>query len=298
MPDFLTDYFTKLVEGLLTTMKRPDAYLNKIALTAFITIVGVALNMLFKKVITRNVKDFLKRVRLHKALKQTIATFAIIAILLIWIQAMNVLILITLLFGVIAVFMLRGLTTNIIGYFVIKYRHYFEVGHRIELKETIGDVIDINLINFKLMEVRHGLSSDANTGRIIKLPNSIIFDETIQMIGVTNELLMHEIQYVLAFDSDWRAAEKIMAEAGEAYFNETLMPRFVGGKFSAEEVDSYRPVLSVNTNTDGIILVLRYAVDYRQGTRIKTELQRKMLTAIEKNPQIAFATVDVRILRE
>lgn len=299
MPEFLKEYFEGLTEGLMTTLKTPDAYLNKVALTASIILVGWLLYIAFKRLVVKNINDYKKRLTVHKVSKSSIATLTVLAVLFVWIQAINALILIALLFGVFIAFMVRGLTSNIIGYFVIKYRNYFEVGHRVEINNIVGDVIDINPIHFKLLEVRHNLSSDANTGRIIKLPNSLIFNESIEMVGVENHFIWHEIKYVLAFDSDWKDAERIMMEAGESYFTEVVLPTTLEEhEHLPSDKSKMRPVFAVDTNTEGIILVLRYIVDYLQGTPIKTRLQREILANFAQNPQIKFATVDIRIMPE
>lgn len=39
MPDFLEQYFDGLTESLFSTLKTPDAYLNKIALTAVVILI-------------------------------------------------------------------------------------------------------------------------------------------------------------------------------------------------------------------------------------------------------------------
>ena len=299
MPEFLTDYFEGLSEGLLATLKQPDAYLNKIALTASIIVVGVMLYLLCKRMIVRHSTDYKRKITVRKVTKNIVITMTILAVLLVWIQAINALILIALVLGVYIAFMVRGLTSNIVGYFVIKYHHYFEIGHRVEINNIVGDVIDITPIHFKLLEVRHNLSSDANTGRVIKLPNSIIFNESIEMVGVNNAWVWHEIRYVLAFDSDWKDAERIMTAAGEAYFSALDLPDTVNGEEHLPlDQSEMKPVFSVDTNTDGIVLVLRYIVDYRDGTSAKTELQRNILDAFESNPKIMFATIDIRIMPE
>ena len=299
MPEFLKKYFEGLTEGLLVTLKTPDAYLNKIALTASIVLVGWLIYIVLKRLVIENISDYKKRFTVRKVAKSSVTTLTILSVLFIWIQAINALILIALLFGLFIAFMVRGLTSNIIGYFVIKYRNYFEVGHRIEINNVIGDVIDINPIHFKLMEVRHNLSSDANTGRIIKLPNSIIFDESIEMVGVDNNFVWHEIKYVLAFDSDWKDAERIMMEAGENHFADVVLPAILeDNEHLPNDKTKMKPVFAIDTNTEGIILVLRYMVDYLQGTPTKTQLQREILARFAENSQIKFATVDIRIIPE
>lgn len=299
MPDFLTDYFNSVTKNLFTTLNTPDAYLNKIALTAIIAIIGLLLHLLLKKIISHNASDLKRRYTLRKVSKSSIATLTILSILFIWIQAINALILMALLIVFFIVIMVRGLTNNIIGYFVIRYRRYFKIGHRIEIKGFIGDVIDISPVSFKLLEVRNWLSSDSDTGRIIKVPNSIIFEESVEIVGEENVFIWHEIKYVLSFDSDWQDAERIMTEAGDTYFNDIMLDELKeSNKKMPIEQDVLEPVFSLNTNEEGIILILRYLVDYRNGTKTKTYLQRNILKQFDANHNIKFATLDIRILEK
>lgn len=299
MPDFLRQYFLGLADSLQATLKTPDAYLSKVALTVVTLVVGVLIYLLLKKIIQQSVKDYLKKNQLHKGAKQLMVALSVIAVFFIWIQAINVLILIALLLGFIAVFMVRGLTTNIIGFVIIKSRKYLEIGHRIEINGIVGDVIDITTINVKMLEVRGGLSSDSNTGRIIKLPNSIIFDESIKIIGVANKFVWHELKYVLSYNSDWEAAENIMSEVGDAYFDETVLLELkaANGNVPIEQA-TMRSVFSVDTNDEGIVVILRYLVDYKNGTSVKTNLQRKILPRFTDHPNIDFAIMEVKVFRE
>lgn len=298
MPDFLKDYFDQLTTSLLSTLTTPDDYLNKIALTATIIIIGFLLHILIKKIITKSVSDYKSKYKLHRIAKSVISTLTIISSFSVWFQAINALVLIALIIGVFTVIMVRGLTSNIIGFFVIKYRKYFKIGHRIEINDIIGDVIEINSVNFKLLEARNWLSSDSNTGRIIKLPNNIIFDNSIEIIGLKNTFIWQEIKYVLSFDSNWQKAETIMTEIGHDYFTESVRHKVIenNGHLPSEEVNLH-PVFSLNTNEEGIVLILRYLVDYREGTKIKTHLQRQILNIFGDNSDIKFAACDIRILQ-
>lgn len=298
MPDFLKEYFTGLTESVFSTLKTPDAYLNKIALTAIIIVIGFVIYLLLKKIIIRNQSDYKKRLKTRKVIKNSVFTLTGLTVLFIWVQAFNMLILIALLIGVFIAFMVKGLTTNITAYFVIKYRRYFEIGHRVEINGIIGDVIDISSTNIKLLEVRGNLSSDANTGRVIKLPNSIIFDESIEIIGGANTFVWHELKYVLSFESDWETAEKIMTEAGDVYFEESVLPEMKEKDDRLPtKIDAFRPVFSLDTDDVGIVLILRYMVDYQKGTSTKTAFQRKILPQFDGHPNIEFAIVEVKVFK-
>lgn len=299
MTNILTEYLNELTENLVTTLNTPDAYLNKIVVSTLSIIAIILIYILFKKSINRNVNSIKKRFRFNKILKNAMIVLAIILILFIWIQAINALVLIALIGGAFTIVMLRGLTHNIIGYFVIKYRKYFKIGQRIELDDIIGDVIDINPISFTLLEVRNWLSSDSDTGRVIQVPNSIIFEKTIEIIGLENIFILHEIGYTLSFDSSWQEAESIMRQAGDLYVKETLKPSIEeNSEYYLQNKEKIDPVFSLNTNELGIIVTLRYLVDYRNGTSVRTRLQREILDKFEGNLNIKFAVSDIRILEK
>lgn len=297
MPDFITDYIDKLMESLLSTSATPGEYLDKIALSAIIIMLVTLIHMLLRRIVKHSVANLSKRLTVLKTLKTVFLNVTVIAILFIWIQAINALVLIALLLGGLTFFVVKGLTTNIIGYFVIKFRKYFRIGHRVEIDDVIGDVIDINFTNIELLELRNWLSSDAKTGRVIKLPNKIIFDEKVKIIGLKNTFVWQEIQYVFTFESDWETAERLFKETGETYVRETLTPvlQEKNPKLLDKQAD-IQPVFSLQINEDGIVFTLRYLVHYLAGTKTKTQLHKELLKKLQKYPDIEFAVTDVRIL--
>lgn len=273
MQDILTNYFDKVTKGLVSTLSTPDAYLNKMTLTLILIIISLLIYFLFKKTMKYYMTDFKKRMRIQTVIKSTFITITSILILFTWIQATNAIILVAIIIGVLIIVMARGLTNNIIAFIIIRYRKYFKIGHRIEINEIIGDVIELNLVSFKLLEVRGQLSSDANTGRIINLPNKLIFDNPIRMVGVDNTLIWHEIKYVLTFDSDWQSAEHILRTIGDTYFSKLISPYLKDEhKKLPREPDTLKSNILLDTNNDGIILILQYLVDYERATSIKTAL--------------------------
>src|SRR5699024_11215790 len=297
MPDFIVDYIDKLIESLLSTSATPGEYLDKIALSTIIIILATLTHMLLRRIVKYSVGNLSKRLTLLKTLKTIFFNVTVIAILFIWIQAINALVLIALLLGGIIFFVVKGLTTNIIGYFVIKFRKYFRIGHRVEIDDVIGDVIDINFTNIELLELRNWLSSDAKTGRVVKLPNKIIFDEKIKIIGLKSTFVWQEIQYVFTFESDWETAEKLFKETGETYVKETLTPvlQEENPKLLDKQAD-IQPVFSLQVNEEGIVFTLRYLVHYLAGTKTKTQLHKELLKKLQNYPDIEFAVTDVRIL--
>lgn len=86
------------------------------------------------------------------------------------------------------------------------------------MNDVMGDVVAVKFTHFELLEVRKWLSSDSNTGLMIKCPNKTIFEETIEVVGRKYAYVWHEIQFILTYESNWQEAEKIMQEAGDRYY--------------------------------------------------------------------------------
>lgn len=297
MPVLLENYFESVARSLEKTLNTPTAYLSKIALTAVVIIFSLLLYILIKKIINLSVKNTHKRYVTIRVFKNVIISVMIFLILYIWIRAINALVLVALILGALLVLILRGITDNIIAFFIINYRNYIEVGNRVEIGDIVGDVIDITPVSFKVLEVRGWLSSNSNTGRIINIPNSIIFEKPTKLIGLESVYEWQEIKYTLSFDSKWEEAETIMTTAGNTYFLENILPFLEEDyKYLGDDKDALYPIFSLSNDDSGIIVNLRYLVDYREGTATRTILQRNILNGLKENPNIEFAVSDVRIV--
>lgn len=297
MSDILLDYFSEWLEKMFATFTTSDVYIDKIALTAMFVLFALFLHIFFKKIIKKNVTNIKDQFLWKKISKRVISTLLTIVIFAIWIRSLNAFMMILLLLGIFVVFIVKGLTNNLIGYFVIKHGKYFKEGHRIEINDVMGDVVAVKFTHFELLEVRKWLSSDSNTGRMIKFPNKTIFEETIEVVGRKYAYVWHEIQFILTYESNWQEAEKIMQEAGDRYYADFIQDsKERGDDLITEAEEQYKPVFALNSNEDGIIVTLRYMVDYRKGTATKTRFHREILPKFHAHPEIDYAVTDVRIL--
>ena len=66
---------------------------------------------------------------------------------------------------------LKDPLTNVAGWIFILWKKPLEAGDRIQLDSHSGDVIDVNVFNFTVMEIGNWVDADENTGRIIHIPN-------------------------------------------------------------------------------------------------------------------------------
>jgi small-conductance mechanosensitive channel len=58
---------------------------------------------------------------------------------------------------------------NVAGWLFILWRHPFKVGDRIQIGVHAGDVIEISIFQFTIMEIGNWVHADQRTGRIVHI---------------------------------------------------------------------------------------------------------------------------------
>src|SRR5690606_6050312 len=72
---------------------------------------------------------------------------------------------------------LKDVFMNIAGWAFIYLRKPFDVGDRIQVGKVKGDVIDLTLFQFTILEIGNWVDADQSTGRFIHVPNLKVFVE-------------------------------------------------------------------------------------------------------------------------
>jgi small-conductance mechanosensitive channel len=99
---------------------------------------------------------------------------------------------------------------NIVGWFFIIIRKPFTLRDRIQIGQHAGDVIDIRIFQFTLMEIGNWVDADQSTGRVIHIPNGIVFTEVTANYNKGFEYIWNEIPVLITFESNWRKAKDIL----------------------------------------------------------------------------------------
>lgn len=69
----------------------------------------------------------------------------------------------------------KDLLVNLGGWLFILLRKPFKIGDRIQIDNVTGDVIDMRLFQFSVIEVGNWVDADQSTGRVINIPNGYVF---------------------------------------------------------------------------------------------------------------------------
>jgi small-conductance mechanosensitive channel len=234
----------------------------------------------------------LKRiVRLVVAL---VVVFIVISVLFVdWYAAVVSLGLISLILG----FALQTPISSFIGWIYILIRAPYRVGDRIEIGEARGDVIDVSYLDTTLWEIggRH-LSGDHPSGRIVKFPNTNVFDTPVfNYSWPLFPYIWNEIKFNIAYESDMEFVAATMQTIAEEELGESMMEKVTlfRNLLARTPVDHLkvqeRPavIFRVSDNT-WLEATVRYLVDPKEAGQVKTRLTKKLLFALNKHPDRAL----------
>ncbi|MCF7855220.1 MAG: mechanosensitive ion channel family protein [Candidatus Pacebacteria bacterium] len=107
---------------------------------------------------------------------------------------------------------LKDLVSDVAGWIFILWRRPMEVGDRIQIGEHRGDVIDIRVFQFTLMEIGNWVDADQSTGRVIHIPNGMVLSEMLANYSKGFQFIWNEIAVLVTFESNWREAKAILQD--------------------------------------------------------------------------------------
>ncbi|RQV98059.1 mechanosensitive ion channel family protein, partial [bacterium] len=107
---------------------------------------------------------------------------------------------------------LRDPLVNIAGWMFILWRKPFVIGERIQIGSIAGDIVDIRLFQFSLLEIGNWVAADQPTGRVVHIPNGKVFTEPQSNYHGGFNYIWNEIPVLVTFESNWEQAKKLLDE--------------------------------------------------------------------------------------
>jgi small-conductance mechanosensitive channel len=180
---------------------------------------------------------------------------------------------------------LKDPLSNLAGWVFIVWRHPFRMGDRIQIGDFAGDVIDLRIFQFSLMEIGNWVSADQSTGRIIHVPNGLIFTHPLANYTHGFHYLWNEIAVTITFESDWEKAKGILHEIASRHSAQPEGENRTDIKIGDEYLLYYQhltPTVYTCVIDRGVDLTIRYLCEPRQ--------RRGTVQAIWEDVLRAFAT--------
>ncbi|MDX1447999.1 MAG: mechanosensitive ion channel [Acidimicrobiia bacterium] len=189
---------------------------------------------------------------------------------------------------------LADVLESLAGWLFIVTRRPFRIGDRIEIGGRRGDVVDIRAFRFSMLEIGAWVDADQSTGRLIHVPNGMVFSEQLTNYTEGFPYIWDEISVMVTFESDWKAAERIVAGALAEHAPDSNEPAIVNAIRDAghQYLIRYRhlaPATYVTAKDSGVVISGRYLVGARSRRGVSDALWRSILEALESDETVDLA---------
>lgn len=190
---------------------------------------------------------------------------------------------------------LRDLIVNFVGWVFILVSRPFTVGNRIQIGDVAGDVIDLRIFEFTLLEIGNWVDADQSTGRIIHVPNGWVFSRTVANYESGFRYIWNEIPVMLTLDSNWsRAKEMLQAIADRHAENITGSAEQQVREASRRFMIYYTnltPTVYTSVQERGILMTIRYLCEPRQRRTTSSAIWEEILREVEASEDIHIAHI-------
>lgn len=267
--------------------------LQKLMLSIGILVFLSLARILANSIVKRRIEDARRAYFWRRAVLYTYSLLLLLLIGRIWIKGIDSL---TTFFGLatagIAVAM-HDTIANIAGWLFIMSRRPFKVGDRIQIGDTAGDVIDIRVFEFSIVEIGNWVDADQSTGRIIHVPNSKVLREPLANYHIGFDFIWNEIPVLITFESDWKKAKKLLSGIA----NDNVQHLSQGAQDQIRQAaekyfifyGALTPIVYTTVKDSGVMLTIRYLVNPRQRRSTEQQIWEAILEAFGNAPDVDLA---------
>lgn len=280
----------KYIEKISKLFNIDEIYIGLILKTIIIIFLILVVEKIGIRIIKRT-RDSKKEYNYTKKYKLIIRIIILSAIIIVWGKYIkNFLTLISLVSAAFTI-AIRDLIFNFFCGIYIKIVKPFIVEDRIEINGYKGDVVNINTMNFEILEVSNVDTTGQSTGIIIHLPNSIIFNYPLKNYNKAFKYIWDEITIRIPLDYDVNKAKKVLYKIVNS--NEiikkipTKLKKQINNVSNSYRIyyNQYDPIIYTKINEDHIELQIRYLIHPKKARYVESIISSDILLAY-KNGEI------------
>ncbi|VAX15151.1 MscS Mechanosensitive ion channel [hydrothermal vent metagenome] len=187
----------------------------------------------------------------------------------------------------------KDMLVNIGAWVFLVTRKPLIVGDRVQIDDVTGDVIDIRLFQFSVMEIGNWVDADQSTGRIVHIPNGLIFTKWQANFTAGFEYIWNEIPVLVTFESDWKKAKQILSEVLNKHASnlskETQRQIREASKKFMIIYKTLTPIVYTSVKDSGVLLSMRFLCHVKQRRGIEQIIWEEILDRFAEHDDIDFA---------
>ncbi len=188
---------------------------------------------------------------------------------------------------------LKDIVANLFAWIFIVWRRPFVVGDRVQIGDFAGDVIDIRVFQFTLMEIGNWVGADQSTGRVLHVPNGMVMSHPLANYTLGFQHIWNEIPVLVTFESDWKKAKEILLriakECGENLSQGAEQRLKEASKKYMIFYSKLTPTVYTSVQPSGVLLTIRYLCKPRSRRTTEEAIWEDILRLFADESDIQFA---------
>lgn len=260
----------------------------RLLLTLVIVLIIYLLRTGINRLINNNIANIKKRYISRQISNYILLVAAVIIVILLWFEWVQSIFTVLSIAVAALVIVSKELLLNLVANGVIIARELFEAGDRIQIGDHSGDVIETGPLFFSISEIGKRVHGDEPTGRVVKIPNSLVLTQPLINFTKGKSLLWSEISFQLNVDSNWKKAKSIAQDIIIKYSHSFSKSDLKSLKSNSEEIMFIKtdPSVIISYNEGKIILTTRLVCKYHHKNSVDQSLTEELLSAFSAEQDI------------
>lgn len=238
--------------------------------------------------IIKKIEDTKKEYIYTQKYKLIISIIHIIIIIFLWGKYLEAFLTIISIISAAFTIAIRDIIFNFFCGIYIKVAKPFEVEDRIEIDNYKGDVINLNTLNFEVLEVNNEDFTGQSTGVITHIPNSKIFNYPLRNYNKAFKYIWNEITIEIPLNSDLNKAKSVIYKIVNS--NEIIKNIPIKMKNQIKNIASdyriyynkYDPIIYTKVVDKHINLTVRYLIHPKKARFVESTIWNNILSAYKK----------------
>ncbi len=271
---------------------------SKLVSTILVLLLLWALRLLVNYLIARRTEDIRVRYQWRKAISYGTMVVGIFLVGRIWLEGIQSIATYLGLVSAGIAIALQDPLKNLAGWMFILWRRPFEVGDRVQVGDIAGDVIDLRIFQFTLMEIGNWVAAEQSTGRVIHIPNGKVFTEPLANYNKGFQYIWNEIPVLLTFESNWEKAKQLFQKIADDHTLHLSKAAEERVRQAAKRYMIYyatlTPTVYTRVEDSGVLLTIRYLCLPRERRGSEQGIWEDILKVCAEHADIELAYPTIR----
>ena len=221
----------------------------------------------------------------NQSFKVVINFIEIIILIAIWADSIKSLVTLISVISAAMTIALREMILNFFCGIYIKTKKPFKVEDRIEIENLRGDVMNISLLDFEVLEVSTKEENGQSTGVVVNFPNSIVLSKPVKNINKGFKYVWNELLIKVKYDSDLVKNKKNIYKIINNIETIKNIPKKMKSQIKTMTAENriyfnkYDPMIYTKIVDDHVELTVRYLMHPKKARYVESVIWNKIYLA-------------------